>query len=61
MAIDWKAYWQGQKDCRIFKNDTAKIKNPYLVDTLEWKSWNLGWNAVDFEEFNGANHEKPTK
>lgn len=53
MAIDWKAYWQGQNDCRKVKNDITKIENPYdeKTERKKWESWNLGWNAVDFKEF----------
>jgi len=52
MGIDWKAYWRGQEDCVRVNNDCTKIKNPYKKNTVQWESWNYGWNMVDFVEDN---------
>ena len=43
-VIDQEAYEKGMSDCKKY-NGVPQGLNPYDKDTVEWLSYNKGWNV----------------
>jgi hypothetical protein len=43
--MNWQCYNEGYNSSVLYDSDTSKGFNPYINGSIEWKSWNQGWNA----------------
>jgi hypothetical protein len=43
---DMAAYTEGFNTCIDLDGNNKPSKNPYPKETIEWRSWNRGWNAA---------------
>jgi len=43
--MNYTAYNEGRLASMSCDSDTTQVHNPYTAETVEWYSWNRGWNS----------------
>lgn len=51
-SINWESYKKGWSAKDLEDKTEINQENPYIKDTVEWKSWNRGYNLNIKSSFN---------